>query len=400
MELLVLDSLLRPVTVVDQFISVIWAERRIARDGDFHLVTLSTPANKNLFVAETLLTHNNTRHIMAIETVVEEVNADGVLVLDIKGHDIARVFDGRVALKPVAGSQVAKSWLIEGMTPANVMRHMFSQVCVVGTLGAGDLIPYYTAGNQYPVDTIPEPSDLIKWDQKPDSLANAFKDIASVYDLGYRLYRDLNVYATLYFNVYAGSDRTSAQSTLPPVIFSHDLENLLNTTELSDVASAYNVVRVVYTYTDPGPPETEETLSFEVYDSEFSPEGFSRRVKVLVVSSIPEEITDVPAFLVKAGWDELMKNRPISAFDGEILQTSQYVYERDYYLGDLVEFRSVTGATAYMRVEEYIFVQDKQGERSYPSFATNAYKEPGTWESFKYDVDWDLFPVDEDWDDQ
>lgn len=401
MELLILDALLRPVIVVDLFESAIWAERR-AKKGDFHLVVQSTPANRDLFLAETLLTHNNSRRVMAIETVVEEVNEDGVTVLDVKGKEITRLLDGRPALKAVTGG-VAKTWLIPAMTPANAARHIFDQICVAGTLGAGDIIPFITPGNQYPADTIPEPADLIDWEQQPNSVTAAIEEIAEIYDLGYRLYRDMNVFATLYFNVYAGSDRTTAQSTLPPVVFAHDLENLQSTTELNDISGAYNVVRVLYTFTTPseveGEPDVEETLTFEVYDSENSPEGFSRRVKILVISSVPEEIEDVPAFLVQAAWDELMKNRPISAFDGQVVQTSQYVYERDFYLGDLVEIRSSTGGTAYMRVEEYIFVQDSQGERSYPTLVTNAYKEPGTWESYKYDVDWDLFP-DEDWDEQ
>lgn len=402
MELVVLDALLRPSVVVDQFESVIWAERR-AKKGDVHLVTLSTPANKNLFTAETLLVHNNSRRVMEIETVVEEVNAEGVAVLDVKGKEITRLLDGRAALKAVVGG-VAKTWLIPDMTPANAARHIFNQICVVGTLGAGDVLPFYTVGNQYPADTIPEPAELIDWEQKPDSVTAAIEEICDIYDLGYRLYRDPAVYGTLYFNIYAGSDRTTAQNTLPPVVFSHDLENLQNTTDLSDISGAYNVVRVLYTFTTPavieGDPDVEETLTFEVYDSENSPEGFSRRVKILVVSSVPEEIVDIPSFLVQAAWDELMKYRPVSAFDGQIVPNSQYVYERDYYMGDIVELRSSTGGTAYMRVEEYIFVQDKQGERSYPTLVTNAYKEPGTWGSYKYDVDWNLFPPDEDWADQ
>lgn len=402
MELIVLDALLQPSVVVDLFKSVLWAER-FDTHGDIHLVTLSTPDNLNLFTKETLLVHNNSRRIMIIETATEEIDDEGVAVLDIKGRELtAPLLEGRPALKAVIGG-VAKTWVIPDTTPGNAARYIFNQICVVGTMGAGDIIPYVVPGNEYPADTIPEPAGLIDWEQKPASVKAAIEEICKIYDLGYRLYRDPNAYATLYFNVYAGSDRTSAQTTLPAVIFSHDLENLLNTTDFSDITNFYNVVRVLYTFTTPaeveGDPDVETTLTFEIYDSENSPEGFSRKVKILVVSSVPEEVVDVPAFLVQAGWDELMKHRPISAFDGQIVPNSQYVYERDYYLGDLVELRSSTGGTAYTRVMEYIFVQDEQGERSYPTFLTNAYKEPGTWESYKYDVEWDLFP-EETWDEQ
>lgn len=393
MEISILNALFQPVDIVDQFKSMIWAERR-AKIGDFQLTILSTPANKRRFVAGAWLMINNSKRVMEIKTVTEAVDKDGVVTLEIKGFEITHILKGRAAVKAVSGG-VASTWLIEDTAPAEIPRYIFNQICVLGTVSSSDIIPFVFTGNLYPADTIPEPAGTIDWEQKPDSVLAAIEEIADIYDLGFRLYKDPFL-SKLYFNVYAGSDRTSAQSTLPVIIFSYDMENLQNTTEFSDISEAYNVIRVVYTYTV---DEVEETLTFEVYDPEHIPEGFDRRVKILIVSSVPEEVVDVPAFLVQAGWDELMKSRPIVAFDGAVVPDSQYKYEVDYFMGDLVELRSSTGATAYMRVDEYIFVQDEQGERSYPTLVTKAYKEPGTWESWKYDVDWDLFP-DEDWDEQ
>lgn len=400
MEILILDALLQPVDVVDQFESMIWAERR-AKVGDFQLVTLPTYTNRRRFSPGTWISITESDRIMEVATATETVNEDGVTVLEIKGPEITHILKGRAAVKALV-SGVAPTWVIPDTTPANAMRHIFNQICVVGSVNSADVIPYIYAGNLYPVDTIPEPAELIDWEQKPDSVLAAQEEIADIYDLGFRLYKDPTL-SRLYFNVYAGSDRTSAQSTLPAVIFSHDTETVQNTQEYTSVNEMFNVIRVIYTYTEPseveGEPDVEITITMEVYDPAHIPTGFDRRVKVLVVSTVPDEVTDVTAFLVRAGWDELMKSRPISAFDGEIVPNSQYKYGVHYYMGDLVELRSSTGATAYMRVEEYIFIQDKQGERSYPTLVTKAYKEPGTWESWKYDVEWDLFP-EETWDEQ
>lgn len=397
MEVLILDSLLRPVDVVDQFESMIWAERR-SRMGDFQLVTLSTFSNRKRFAAGTWIMITESWRIMEIMTIDEKVNEDGVRILDIKGFEITHILKARLALKAVEPSGVAPVWLIPPLSAPNVMRHIFGEICSAGRVSEDDIIPFIFDGNLYPGDTIDEPTELIDWEQKPDTVLAALEELADIYDMGFRLYKDPNL-SKLYFNVYAGSDRTSAQTEVPAVIFAHDLENLQNTTDFVDLSEAYNVVRVMYTHTLPGPPEVEETLTFEVYDGIELPEGFNRRVKLLVVSTIPEEITDITEFLLRAAQDELMKHRPVSAFDGEISPNSQLKYERDYYMGDLVELRSSTGGTAYMRVEEYIFVQDKQGERSYPTLAAKEYKTPGTWDSWKYDVEWDLFP-EETWDEQ
>lgn len=397
MEVLILDKLLRPIDVVDTFESMIFAERR-KELGDFELVTLSTPANKKRFVPNTWITIDKSRRIMKVETVEETTDDDLRNILKIKGQEITKILMHRAALKAITGG-IAPVWMIADQ-PADVMRHIFKQICVLGTVTSDDIIPFIQDGEtQYPASTIPEPTDTILWEQKPDSVFAAEKELADIFDLGFRMYRDLNNTSELYFDVYAGSDRTTAQSTNVPVVFSYDMENLQNTRELNDISQEFNVIQVVYIFTDE--TETEVALTVEVSDPDGIPaEGFDRKTKVLTITNIPEEVTDIPAFLIRAGMDELMKSRPIGAFDGEVSQNSQYVYETHYFLGDVVELRSSTGATAYMVVEEYIFVQDMQGERSYPTFTTRKFIDPGTWASWKYDIAWTAMGSEEYWSNQ
>ena len=397
MEVLILDKLLRAIDVVDTFESMVFAERR-KELGDFELVTLSTPSNKKRFVPNTWIMINKSRRIMKVETVEETTDDELRNVLKIKGKEITKVLLQRAALKAIAGPGVAPVWVIEDK-PADVMRYIFRQICVLGTVTPDDVIPFIQDGEtQYPASTIPEFADVVLWEQKPASVFAALKELADIFDLGFRLYRDLNT-SELYFDVYAGSDRTTAQSTNPPVVFSFDMENLQSTREFNDISSEYNVIQVVYVYKDV--TETEVALTVEVFDIEgIPPEGFDRKTKVLTITSIPEEVTDIPAFLYRAGLDELMKSRPVGAFDGEVSKNSQYVYEVHYYLGDVVELRSSTGATAYMTVEEYIFVEDMEGERSYPTFTTRKFIDPGTWASWKYDIEWSAMGSDEYWENQ
>ena len=397
MEVLILDKLLRAIDVVDTFESMVFAERR-KELGDFELVTLSTPSNKKRFVPNTWIMINKSRRIMKVETVEETTDDQLRNILKIKGKEITKVLLQRAALKAIAGPGVAPVWVIEDQ-PADVMRYIFRQICVLGTVTPDDIIPFIQDGEtQYPASTIPEFADVVLWEQKPASVFAALKELADIFDLGFRLYRDLNT-SELYFDVYAGSDRTTAQSTNPPVVFSFDMENLQSTREFNDISNEYNVIQVVYVYKDV--TETEVALTVEVFDTEgIPPEGFDRKTKVLTITSIPEEVTDIPAFLYRAGLDELMKSRPVGAFDGEVSKNSQYVYEVHYYLGDVVELRSSTGATAYMTVEEYIFVEDMEGERSYPTFTTRKFIDSGTWASWKYDIEWSAMGSDEYWENQ
>lgn len=399
MEIYILDSLLRPIDVVDVFESMLWTERW-REMGDFELRTIANPSNRKRFVESTLLSITESRRVMRVETIEDTVDDEGRKILKIKGREITLILEGRTALNIIAGD-IQPSWVISD-TPGNIMRQMFSSICVDGDLSADDIIPLLVPNvTLYPDDTIDEPSDIIDWEQKPNSLYDALKDLAEIFDLGFRLYRDSNV-TRLLFNVYAGSDRTTQQTELSPVVFSPDLENFLNTTEVSTILKTYNVAMVIWVETITGPPEEVVVHQEIVYADPDAPaaEGFERRVLLVQVSTVPDEVLDVPAYLQRLGMDELMKYRPIRALDGEVSQHTQYVYERDYYLGDLVESRNVDGATSNMRVMEQVFVQDEQGQRSYPTLLSQQFITQGTWKSWKYDKAWQEMGAAEYWSNQ
>lgn len=93
--------------------------------------------------------------------------------------------------------------------------------------------------------------------------------------------------------------------------------------------------------------------------------------------------------LVLKGKDELAKNRSVSAFDGELVFKTGYIYEINYQLGDLVEMRSSNGVTNHMRVTEQIFVSDNEGERSYPTLEIDLFVTPGSWYAYPYNEVWE-----------
>lgn len=413
MEIYILDKLLRPVDVVDEFFSILWSER-YSEMGDFELVVSSTPNNRRRFVGDTWLTVTNSKAIMAIDSIEEMVDETRGLVLRIKGKDGLSLLEKRSALNTslIDPEVILPNWSLTGWTAAEIARVMFWSICVEGEVSSADIIPFMQWGggaidegpSLYPESTIPEPPENISWEQKPDTLYNAIKGICTTYDLGFRLYKDPNS-SKLYFNIYAGSDRTSAQTTLMPVIFSPDTDSLNNTNELTDLTKNYNAIRVIYPYKNLA--ENDVTATVMVTDPNVSSDpnfgGLDRKVKILMVSSIPEDVEPVDwlDYLWILGWQELMNSRPVGVFDGEVdLNNTQYVFERDYFLGDLVEVRSSTGGTAFMRVEEHIRAEDGSGERSYPSLVTKEYINPGTWASWKYDVEWTAMGSGEFWDNQ
>lgn len=385
MDVYILDSLLRRVELIDKFESFIWTER-YAEIGDFELRLMSNLSTRGLFTTGTRIATNNSYRVMTIETVEDSVDSDGKIVLDVKGRSLETLLEDRVAKDTMANTVTDPKWIIEG-TPGDVARTMFDHICRDGALDLADVIPFLQPGTIFPDDTLNEPGTPIIWEQSPDTLFNAIRAVVDPYDLGFRLVRNFDT-SQLYFDVYAGNDRTTRQTLTPPVIFGVHMDNLQNTKEFNSIQNSKNVA---YVFSDFG----VEVVYGEGVDPDV--EGFERRVLLVSASNVTADTVDISAALIQQGQEALARSRALSLFDGELNQNGDYRYGVDYELGDLVEMRSIDGVISYKRVTEQIFVDDAEGERSYPTLSMDLFTAANTWLSYtnnpKVWADW----LDEHW---
>lgn len=385
MEVYVLDDQLRRVgTIIDDYQSLIWTERFRAY-GDFQLDVISTPENRSRFPIGTCLAMNESNRVMKVKTYSDKVDADGTKILSIIGPSFEKILDDRIAKKTLSDTTTEPKWVITD-APADIARLIFHNICVLGNLNVGDIIPNVTEGTFLPISTIPEPSDNIKAELDPQSVYAVTKDICDVWNLGFRMLRQGDA-PNLFYDIYAGNDRTLGQSTLTPVVFSPGLGNLQNVSELTSVDGSKNVA---YVFSPAG---------FQVvYADGIDPTvaGFERNVLVVNATDVTTDDgsggtrtpTDIANALIQRGKDALATNKGFSALDGEIRQDSQYKYGRDYIVGDLVVMQNADGVTNNMRVEEQIFVSDNQGERSYPTLTLDSLLTPNTWKSWLANKVW------------
>lgn len=386
MEVYPLDPLLRRTEVIDDFESLIWTER-FSKWGDFQLQTRPTAAARTLLAEGTKLASNRSLRVMVVETLTDAVTDSGKKVLTAKGRSIEKTMFDRSAVQKTA----PPPWILTGL-PAAVARQIFHDTCVVDMINGQpntDKIPFIHDDNLIlPASTISEPIDPIRIELAPKDVYTAISDICEAWGLGFRILRNFDL-SQLYFDIYAGSNRTTRQTDLNPVIFAPELDNLQNTSELRTIEDYKNVA---YVYAQNG--------FLEVIASGVDPdvEGFERRVLTVDATS---EITlpsgpDLEAAMLQKGKEELSQHRSFQAFDGEIRQDSQYVYERDYYLGDVVEQRNTDGVANDMRVTEQIFVHDKEGERAYPTLTLNQFISTGSWLSWETSKKWIDYDADFD----
>ena len=378
MEAYILDDLLRRTAVIDRFESMIWTERYSAF-GDFELHMNSTVESRRLLNAGNKLAINESWRYMTIETVEDTVDAEGRSLLKATGRSGEAILDDRVATDGFVGTGTNPSWTITDK-PADICRQIFQKICVDGFVSVGDIIPFYKPGNIFAANTIPEPATVVTVDLKLQTVYKAIKDLCDVYNLGFRLVRNLDK-SELYFNIYTGDDRTTFQTVNQPVVFSPDFNNVKNTTQLTSIASFKNVA---YVFSKNG--------ATTVYSSgaSASTSGFDRRVMEVEATDIDDALTGqaLTDALTQKGVEALAKQRNIYALDGEITQNSEYQYGLHYDLGDLVEMRSADGSTNKMRVTEQIFVEDNQGFRSYPTLTVEEFITSGSWLNWNPGQNW------------
>lgn len=383
MDLYILDALLRRTTLIDRFISCIWTER-FDEYGDFELIVESTASNRALLIEDILLACSKSNYVMKIKTVEDATDEEGRPTLKLTGNSLEELLEERVAFGVLDDMTTAPTWDLTD-TPGDVARQIFHDICVTGILDSADVIPMVTEGSFLPSDTIPEPIDTITVNLAPTTVGQAIKDIVKAYSLGFRLVRQDDP-PQLWFDVYSGSDRTSSQTTLGAIIFTPELDNLQDTTELNTNDGFKNVAYVF------GPAGFEM-----VFAASADPlvAGYERRVLVVIADDITSSNPDVPSAMIRRGEEELAKHQAIQAFDGTIDQNSKYVYGVDYFLGDLVEMRNKDSATNLMRVTEQIFAQDEAGERAYPTLSVNKFIAPGSWLAWKNQQHWDELTTEE-----
>lgn len=347
------------VQVFDSYESLIWTERW-AGYGDFELKIISTPDTRFYFSVGTALEMSASYRVMLVEEVLiqyEESNE----VLIVKGRSFEAFLFNRVARVDQVGLNGSPKWIINN-EPLKVAEFMLDRAFINTTDGPARV----SIGNgPVPTDTItPIETNYIKWEQPPVTLYEAVSSLCTQYELGFRALKNPGQ-GGLSMKVYAGVDRTIQQrnTTYPVIIFSRDLDNLYNVTELTSNADFYNAAQVmsnqgwVEVYANGGNSDTY---------------GMSKRTLLVMADPVPDvsspTTSQITAYLTRVGQTALAQKRLTRLIDGEASPTA-YIYQGDYFLGDIVEIRDSEGNRGYRRVAEQIFVSDAEGERTYPTLA-------------------------------
>lgn len=351
MDIYVLDENFDMVDIVDDFKSMIWTDR-YNEIGDFELVVSDIKWLK-VIKKDYYLQINQSDRLMIVDCINGSVNEDDASEITFTGHSLEHILTRRIVWYKFSYQGPIHKAVQTLMYDNAINPHI--QARKIPNLG-------------YSWDSSLNRNLLVSFDElHGDSLYETIKSCCDTYDVGFRI-RYFN--KSLSFELYLGIDRSYSQSDNLPVVFSEKLDNLQNA-QFTDDNSEFKNVAYVFA-------ENDKPLGIEgVLDSDFIEaivgdiSGLNRR-EIFVETSIDEEyMYDKDAFMKNQGRTALKENSYAPIYEGEaVWNTESYVFNKDYFLGDIVQYEDRFGNQSRARITEVIFSEDdSSGYMIYPTFS-------------------------------
>lgn len=364
--------------VIDEFHSCIWTERYYG-DSTVELVVPASPENIRKLPNGKLLCIDESDEVMILETKGIE---DGKL--KIVGMSILPWLNNRFVR--ASSKHDARYWRISGLKPGHILWNIVEKMCTSnspyldGTVNTGITNPQQLAIPNLGLFDYDKTGKAVNVSVPYGPVYDALRKIAVTYRIGMQiiLTGGLQGHGSseeeeiffLGFRSYKGVDRTSAQSLVPPVRFSPQMDSL---TDIKEIESIAMLKTAVWAFAPGLIPKTLQTTPgvSRLTDEEYT--GFDLRAEMIFAEDLDTDVDgtltqgEVRTLLKARALEKLKESPRIQAVDGEIIPTSQFQYGRDFTLGDLIEVQGNSDIVSTCRVLEYIRTQDDDGEKAYPT---------------------------------
>lgn len=335
------------VAVIDYATSVIWV-KRFNDAGEFEIYLPASTELLELFTDQTIITRDDEETVMIFEKIKLTTDDENGDYLTISGRSIESIIERRIISKQTNFNGKAESCIRKFMEENIISPSDGNRKIDLLELGA---VQGYT--------------ETIDKQATGKNLLDTIKEICVSYEYGFKI-RFVN--GKFIFDLYKGTDRSLHQSENTHVVFSSQFENLGNTEYSYDITSFYNSAYVG------GEGEGKDRVIENA--STASAVSMYRRemwVDARSTSSNTDESTLTPkqyaALLVQQGNEELRNAKETKEFSGELLDINQYVYGKDYQLGDKVSIVNEYRISGTATVTEITEVEDENGYKITPTFS-------------------------------
>lgn len=351
MVLLVLDTDLKPISIVDIYESFIWTDRYYEY-GDFELYTSMNDNLLDIFKQDYYLQNLDSEHAMIIEKLRIETDVEEGNHLTVSGRSLESILKRRI----IWGQKSIKGNLQNGIktllddciiSPSNGDRKIDNFIFEASD---DEAITGLTLDAQY----------------TGDNLYNIISGICQEKNIGFKI--TINDRNQFVFKLYAGADRSYNQTKNPYVVFSPTYDNIVNSNYVESRMALYNVTLVG------GEGEGAERR----YATVGSAKGLGRREIFTDARDISSDVgngvvlsdSEYYSKLEQRGKENLAQNKEITSFEGEAETNVMYKYGVDFFNGDIVQIANEYGHETSVRVIEIVMSESEEGLSVYPTFTS------------------------------
>lgn len=351
MELTLLNTALDAVAIIDEYESLIWTDR-YHEHGDFELYSPVSESILSVFKQDYYLLNRASEHVMIIEKLLIKTDVEDGNHIQITGRSLESLLKRRIVWKQRSYNgnlqNGIKALLTENViSPSDPARRIDNFI--------------------FEASTDPKITTL-KLDAQwtGDELYDVISKLCRENGIGFKV--TLNDNKQFVFKLYAGADRSYDQTDNPYVVFSPKFENIVNSNYIESKSALKNVTLIG------GEGEGSERR----YTTVGSASGLNRRelfTDARDISSTREDetvLTDAQynSLLAQRGREHLVEYPDITSFEGEIEATMMFVYQEDFFNGDVVQIANEYGHETKTRIVEMTTSENERGTSVYPTFST------------------------------
>lgn len=377
MYIYVLDKNFKRIHIIDQYKSLIWANR-YNEIGDCELMINATVDNWFVFKDGIYLIREDDDMVCRIEKMNIKTDLENGNFIIITGYDIKNILKQRIIWKQTNFNGLAEDYI----------RKLIEEAIISPELATRKI-------NNFILDDKNGFLDEIQQQVTYDNLQEKITEICKKYEWGYKVYIDNEL---IRFKLYKGEDRSDY------VIFSEDYENLAETEYIEDKSNMRNVALIA------GEGEgVERTIAttgdksgLERYELYVDARDLSKKIEYedlkntykngeektidgktyYVVDGVniailvkEDDYTDVELLdavyvnnLISKGNESLAQYCNTKTFNGSVETKTTFEYKKDYFLGDVVSVKNQYGISIMARIVEIIEVDDDNGYSVEPKF--------------------------------
>lgn len=350
MNIYVLNESFEIVGIIDEYISCIWTTRYFTY-GDFEVYVSAD---------EELIDLLQTNRYLVRENDIDEAGYHNVMIVqnreittDVENGD--HLIITGYCLKSILNRRIIPNQTVLNGEVVSCIQQLINEN-IINPENNSRKVNNFILGNNTIINTY-----TMKQQITGKNLGEAITDICTTYGYGYDVHiKDGN----FVFTIYEGADRSYDQVVNPYVVISSQYDNLLSSDYKVNTDNFANVAVVA--------GEGEGTARKKVTIGDAS--GLSRYeiwVDSRNTSTNDGEISDeeYTELLIQEGEEKLSELQLTTSFSGEIDSTINYVFNQDYFLGDIVQVENDYGIRAKTRIIEIIESEDDTGSSIIPTFS-------------------------------